>query len=71
MQAIIRNAPRIVTFYLAELLDNNKEIKLASEFVESKWVSLQDACDLLKHQDQKDLILTVFEHLKRIKAVEL
>lgn len=61
----VRGKPKIVIYWLAELMDYNTPIRLSHEHQEYRWVSVDSACRLL-HDTTGQALREVDEELKNI-----
>ncbi|EDO31180.1 predicted protein [Nematostella vectensis] len=43
----VKGRPKTVIYWLAELKDYNKRVKLSSEHQDFRWLGIEDACKLL------------------------
>lgn len=66
----MRKIQKDVVYYMAELINPDKEIRLSKEFSEYKWSTMEDACTVVQHHDKYDLFLACYEHLKKIKIIK-
>ncbi|XP_011140741.1 bis(5'-nucleosyl)-tetraphosphatase [asymmetrical] isoform X2 [Harpegnathos saltator] len=49
----VNGVPKIVIYWLAELLNPDKSVKLSNEHQAFKWLPLQEACDLAKYSEMR------------------
>lgn len=52
----VRGKPKTTVYLLAELMKPDTEIKLSDEHQDFKWVSLDKACELVKHQTLQEVL---------------
>ncbi|CAK9831222.1 Bis(5'-nucleosyl)-tetraphosphatase [asymmetrical] [Anthophora retusa] len=52
----VKGKPKIVIYWLAELIDNNKPIRLSQEHQAFKWLPLQEACSLAKYEEMQNML---------------
>lgn len=48
----VKGAPKIVIYWLAELINPNAKVKLSDEHQDYKWLNIEEAC---KYAEYKDL----------------
>lgn len=49
----VNGVPKIVIYWLAELLNLDKSVKLSNEHQAFEWLSLREACDLAKYSEMR------------------
>lgn len=49
----VNGVPKIVIYWLAELLDPNKSVKMSNEHQAFKWLPLREACDLAIYSEMR------------------
>ncbi|XP_072751792.1 bis(5'-nucleosyl)-tetraphosphatase [asymmetrical] isoform X3 [Anoplolepis gracilipes] len=49
----VNGMPKIVIYWLAELLDPDKSVRLSNEHQAFEWLSLREACDLAKYAEMQ------------------
>ncbi|XP_077202677.1 bis(5'-nucleosyl)-tetraphosphatase [asymmetrical] [Paroedura picta] len=49
----VRDRPKTVVYWLAEMKDNNAEVRLSSEHQAFRWLALKEACELSGYQDMQ------------------
>jgi bis(5'-nucleosidyl)-tetraphosphatase len=52
----VRNKDKVVTYWLAKLLDPLKEVQLSHEHQEFRWLPLQEACVLANFDDMQNAL---------------
>lgn len=52
----VRGKPKKVTYWLAELINSQAEVKLSNEHQDFKWLNIQDACRYGQYKDTEDLL---------------
>ena len=52
----VNGKPKVVVYWLAELLDPEKPIRLSHEHQAFKWLSLEEACAVAKYQDMQNAL---------------
>lgn len=57
MQYLVNNKPKIVIYWLAELINKSKEVTMSSEHQDFKWLPLQPACDLAGYSEMKSALM--------------
>ncbi|XP_058027956.1 bis(5'-nucleosyl)-tetraphosphatase [asymmetrical] [Ahaetulla prasina] len=53
---VVRGKPKTVVYWLAELKDQDTEIKLSSEHRAFRWLSLSEACRLAEYEDMQSTL---------------
>ncbi|KOC68062.1 Bis(5'-nucleosyl)-tetraphosphatase [asymmetrical] [Habropoda laboriosa] len=53
---IVNGKPKIVIYWLAELLNSDKPVQLSHEHQAFKWLPLDKACSLAKHQNLQNVL---------------
>lgn len=56
----VKGKPKIVHYWLAELINPQAKVKLSHEHQDYKWLSLKEACDIVEYKDMQE-VLTEFE----------
>lgn len=49
----VNGMPKIVIYWLAELIDPDKSVRLSNEHQAFQWLSLSEACDLAEYQEMR------------------
>ncbi|XP_046670484.1 bis(5'-nucleosyl)-tetraphosphatase [asymmetrical] [Homalodisca vitripennis] len=52
----VNGKPKVVTYWLAELVRNDTPVELSSEHQDFKWLELTEACQLAGYQDMSNLL---------------
>lgn len=52
----VRGKPKTAVYLLAELIKHNTSVKLSDEHQSFKWVPLDEACKLVKHQSLQEVL---------------
>ncbi|XP_078077321.1 bis(5'-nucleosyl)-tetraphosphatase [asymmetrical] [Mustelus asterias] len=52
----VNNKPKTVIYWLAEVKDDNTEIKLSDEHQTFRWLSVEEACKLAKYQEMQEAL---------------
>ncbi|XP_062984786.1 bis(5'-nucleosyl)-tetraphosphatase [asymmetrical] [Elgaria multicarinata webbii] len=60
---IVKNKPKTVIYWLAEMKDNDTEIKLSSEHQAFRWLTLDAACRLSEYKDMQCTLREAHEFL--------
>ncbi|XP_032069807.1 bis(5'-nucleosyl)-tetraphosphatase [asymmetrical]-like [Thamnophis elegans] len=50
---VVRGKPKTVVYWLAELKDQDTEVKLSSEHQAFRWLTLTEACRLAEYEDMQ------------------
>lgn len=53
---LVKDKPKIVIYWLAELLNKNKEVTMSNEHQDFKWLPLQEACILADYKEMQDVL---------------
>ncbi|XP_077581781.1 bis(5'-nucleosyl)-tetraphosphatase [asymmetrical] isoform X1 [Stigmatopora nigra] len=59
----VRGRPKEVIYWLAELRDPGMEVTLSTEHQNYRWVPLEDACSLARHEDMQNTLRAAHKHL--------
>ncbi|XP_029437123.1 bis(5'-nucleosyl)-tetraphosphatase [asymmetrical] [Rhinatrema bivittatum] len=59
----VKNKPKTVIYWLAELKDATTEIKLSSEHQAFSWLQLPEACKLADYQDLQEVLKEAHQFL--------
>lgn len=59
----VKGKPKSVTYWLAELKDPNKQVDLSHEHKDYKWLPVQEACELGKYPETRDLLKSAYDFL--------
>ncbi|XP_032681982.1 bis(5'-nucleosyl)-tetraphosphatase [asymmetrical] [Odontomachus brunneus] len=49
----VNGVPKIVIYWLAELLNPDKSVKMSNEHQAFKWLPLREACDLARYSEMQ------------------
>lgn len=52
----VNGKPKTVIYWLAELLNQNKEVTMSKEHQDFKWLGLQDACELASYSEMQNTL---------------
>lgn len=52
----VDNKPKTVIYWLAELINKNKDARLSSEHQEFKWLKLEEACQYARYKDLQETL---------------
>ncbi|XP_072428792.1 bis(5'-nucleosyl)-tetraphosphatase [asymmetrical] [Chiloscyllium punctatum] len=52
----VKNIPKSVIYWLAELKDYNTEVKLSDEHQTFRWLNVDEACKLAKYQEMQEAL---------------
>lgn len=52
----VNGVPKMVIYWLAELLNPEKSVRLSDEHQAFQWLSLREACDLAKYMDMQNAL---------------
>lgn len=53
---LVKNEPKTVVYWLAELIDSTVEVKLSKEHKDFKWLCLTDACKITKKIQMQQML---------------
>jgi bis(5'-nucleosidyl)-tetraphosphatase len=56
LQYDVRGKPKTTVYLLAELIKHNTPVKLSDEHQSFKWVPLEEACQLVKHESLQEVL---------------
>ena len=59
----MKNKPKTVIYWLAEMKDNDTEIKLSSEHQAFRWLTLNEACRLSGYEDMQSALREAHQFL--------
>ncbi|XP_065202483.1 bis(5'-nucleosyl)-tetraphosphatase [asymmetrical] [Planococcus citri] len=52
----VKQKPKAVVYWMAELINPNQEVKISHEHKDFKWLPLKEACDIAKYPESIDLL---------------
>ncbi|XP_029049490.1 bis(5'-nucleosyl)-tetraphosphatase [asymmetrical] isoform X1 [Osmia bicornis bicornis] len=52
----VKGKPKIVVYWLAELLNPDKPVRLSHEHQAFKWLPLEEACSVAKYEDMQKML---------------
>lgn len=61
----VKNVPKIVIYWLAELLNPDKSVRLSSEHQAYEWLTLNEACDLAKYAEMQKALNEFDKYISR------
>ncbi|XP_034172773.2 purine phosphoribosyltransferase family protein Apf [Osmia lignaria lignaria] len=53
----VKGKPKIVVYWLAELLNPDKPVRLSHEHQAFKWLPLEEACSVAKYEDMQKMLI--------------
>lgn len=53
----VKGKPKIVHYWLAELINPQAKVKLSHEHQDYKWLSLKEACDIVGYKDMQEVLI--------------
>ncbi|CAL7946676.1 unnamed protein product [Xylocopa violacea] len=59
----VNGKPKIVVYWLAELLNDEKPVRLSGEHQAFKWLSLEEACQLAEYQDMQNALTKFHDYI--------
>ncbi|XP_073993985.1 purine phosphoribosyltransferase family protein Apf [Rhodnius prolixus] len=57
--------PKIVSYWLAELIDKDFQVTISHEAQDYKWAEINEACRLAHFPDMQALLTRAYEHLSK------
>ncbi|CAH0550385.1 unnamed protein product [Brassicogethes aeneus] len=60
----VKGKPKIVIYWLAKLVNDKAEVKLSHEHIAYKWLTLQDACQVVEYEETRTLMKNCEEYIK-------
>lgn len=60
----VKGKPKVVHYWLAELVNPSAKVKLSNEHQDFKWLSLKEACELSGYKDMQDVLVDFDNFLK-------
>lgn len=61
---LVNNKPKIVHYWIAELINEHAKVKLSDEHQAFKWLELKEACELAGYKDMQDMLLEYDKFIK-------
>ncbi|KAL0114398.1 hypothetical protein PUN28_011565 [Cardiocondyla obscurior] len=65
MTYLVKGAPKIVVYWLAELLNPDKPVRLSNEHQAFNWLPLREACDLAEYEEMRRALNEFDEYVSR------
>lgn len=62
---LVKNRPKLVIYWLAELINPAAQVKLSDEHIDYKWLVLEDACKYGKYTDMQNLLKFYDDFIKK------
>lgn len=59
----VKGKPKTVVYWLAELLNSDKSIELSEEHQAYQWLSIEDACSVVKYSDIQSMLRNLNEYI--------
>lgn len=56
LQYNVKGKPKIVHYWLAELINPNASVKLSDEHQDFKWLGLEEACELAGYKEMQETL---------------
>lgn len=53
----VNGAPKIVIYWLAELINPNAKVKLSDEHQDYKWLNVEEACKYAEYKDLQEVFV--------------
>lgn len=60
----VKGTPKIVIYWLAELINPNAKVKLSNEHQDYKWLNINDACKYAKFEDMQGVLIDFDNFIK-------
>jgi len=60
----VKGKPKVVHYWLVELVNPSAKVKLSNEHQDFKWLSLKEACELSGYKDMQDVLVDFDNFLK-------
>ncbi|XP_015175820.1 PREDICTED: bis(5'-nucleosyl)-tetraphosphatase [asymmetrical] [Polistes dominula] len=68
IQYNVNGVPKIVTYFLAELINPNQSVRMSNEHQAYKWLRFQEACNLAEYAEMQNVLKHFNEYIdKNIK----
>lgn len=67
LEYVVKGKPKVVIYWLAELINPNTEVKLSSEHTEYKWLNMENLNSYAKYEDMIGLIKHYNDLIKQNK----
>ncbi|CAG9762630.1 unnamed protein product [Ceutorhynchus assimilis] len=61
----VKGKPKIVHYWLAELINPSAKVKLSHEHQDFKWLPLKEACEIVGYKDMQDVLVNFENYLKK------
>lgn len=61
---LVKNKPKEVKYWIAEVHDNLTEVTLSDEHIDFRWAELQEAISLVKYEQMIDVLRQTEDYLK-------
>ncbi|ENN70778.1 bis(5'-nucleosyl)-tetraphosphatase [asymmetrical] isoform X1 [Dendroctonus ponderosae] len=61
----VKGKPKVVHYWLAELINPDAKVKLSNEHQDFKWLPLKEACEISGYQDMEDVLNKFDEFLRK------
>lgn len=65
LKYIVKNKPKEVVYWLAELINPKAKVQLSSEHIDYKWLELQEVGNFSKYSDMLELLQYYSEFILR------
>lgn len=56
MEYLVKGRPKTVIYWLAELINSNKDARLSEEHQDFKWLPIEEACTLSQYLEMQDAL---------------
>ncbi|XP_050295335.1 bis(5'-nucleosyl)-tetraphosphatase [asymmetrical] [Anthonomus grandis grandis] len=61
----VKGKPKIVHYWLAELINPSAQVKLSHEHQDLRWLGLKEACELAGYADMQQVLVNYDNYLKK------
>lgn len=63
MVYLVGSKPKTVVYWLAELINESKQVQMSKEHQDYKWLSIDEACRLSGYTDMQDALKYFHKHI--------
>ncbi|XP_043500281.1 bis(5'-nucleosyl)-tetraphosphatase [asymmetrical] [Polistes fuscatus] len=65
LKYIVNGVPKIVIYWLAELINPNQPVRMSSEHQAYKWLKFQEACNLAEYMEMQNALKQFNEYIDK------
>ena len=69
LQYLVKNKPKTVVYWLAELINSEAKVRLSHEHRDFKWLNLDEACRYGRYEDMQSLLRFYDGYIKERKLI--